>query len=77
MTTHSDDCPPAGARKREYHLPTDWELTLDRRGVRGMKTYWGLRLGLRTATMIALALIAGTWGGILLLGMWMGGLCNG
>lgn len=51
----------------------DWEITLDtKRGFRSMRTYRGYRLGLRSAVLIMLALVAGTWGGILLLGIWVG-----
>lgn len=52
----------------------DWEITLDakRPGIKSMRTYRGYKLGVKTALWLVLALWAGTWGGILLLGIWIG-----
>ncbi len=65
MTFPSDDAPEK-----------DWEITLDKRGFRSMRTYRALRLGWRSALWILLGLWAGTWGGIFMLGWWMGS-CHG
>jgi hypothetical protein len=55
----------------------DWEITLDaKRGFRSLRTYRAMRLGWKSAAWIMLGLVAGTWGGIFLLGYWTG-LCHG